>query len=83
MGALLLTPVYKEGISKGVCIIARDITEYKNYVETVELQNKKLREIAWMQSHMVRAPLARIMGLIPLIVDATDVNERAELLKFL
>ncbi len=44
--------------------IERDITEQKNYIHAMEHQNLKLREIAWMQSHIVRAPLARIMGLI-------------------
>jgi light-regulated signal transduction histidine kinase (bacteriophytochrome) len=34
------------------------------YIRAIEEQNKKLKEIAWMQSHVVRAPLARIMALI-------------------
>ena len=34
-----------------------------------ELQQKydQLKEISWLQSHIIRAPLVRIMGLIPLI----------------
>jgi DNA-binding NtrC family response regulator len=37
------------------------------HVAAIEEQNKKLREIAWIQSHLVRGPLARIMGLIDLL----------------
>lgn len=44
-----------------------DITKQKVQTEALELQNKKLLEIAWVQSHEVRAPLARIMGLIDVL----------------
>lgn len=37
--------------------------------------NDALREIAWTQSHIVRAPLARIMGLISLLKTETDMVE--------
>lgn len=39
----------------------------KQYILQIEEQNKKLRSIAWTQSHVVRAPLARILGIINLI----------------
>jgi len=45
-------------------ILANDITERMNYIKAIVDQNKNLREIAWVQSHIVRAPLARMMGLI-------------------
>ncbi|MGN6211595.1 PAS domain S-box protein [Parafilimonas sp.] len=51
-------------------MIIQDITEKLNYVQAIELQNRKLQEIAWMQSHLVRAPLARIMALADLIQNA-------------
>lgn len=38
-----------------------------SHVAAIEEQNKKLREIAWIQSHLGRGPLARIMGLIDLL----------------
>lgn len=44
-----------------------DITRQKRQTQALELQNQKLMEIAWVQSHEVRAPLARIMGLIQLV----------------
>ena len=48
-------------------VLLNDITLKLYYIEAIEAQNNKLKEIAWMQSHTVRAPLARIMGLIDLI----------------
>ena len=41
----------------------RDITRRRKVSEELEKQNQQLKEIAWTQSHMVRAPLTRIMGL--------------------
>ena len=41
----------------------------KQYVMHIEEQNKKLRNIAWVQSHVVRAPLARVLGIINMIED--------------
>jgi PAS domain S-box-containing protein len=48
-------------------ILANDITERLNYIKEIETQNKTLKDISWMQSHIIRAPLSRIMGLVPLI----------------
>ena len=45
----------------------QDITERRQYINAIERSNERLREIAWTQSHVVRAPLARIMGLIDLL----------------
>jgi PAS domain S-box-containing protein len=53
-------------------ILANDITERLNYIKEIETQNKTLREISWMQSHIVRAPLTRIMGLVALMQDLKE-----------
>ena len=45
-------------------VLAHDITQRIKQLKAIQIQNKKLREIAWIQSHVVRAPLARLMGLI-------------------
>ncbi|MDP1727641.1 MAG: PAS domain S-box protein [Bacteroidota bacterium] len=52
----------------------QDITERTNHLKAIEEQNAKFREIAWTQSHVVRAPLARIMGLIDLIENEPHKN---------
>ena len=44
--------------------IVIDVTERNQYFKTIELQNKTLQDIAWTQSHIVRAPLARLMGIV-------------------
>jgi len=49
--------------------LANDITDKFMHIKTIEYQNEKLREIAWLQSHVVRAPLARMMGLIHSLSD--------------
>lgn len=48
-------------------VLVNDITEKVHYIETIETQNRALKEISWIQSHVVRAPLARLMGLINLL----------------
>jgi PAS domain S-box-containing protein len=78
-----IMPLYQDNVKTGICINGRDITADKTYVQTIEAQNAKLRDISWTQSHMVRGPLARIMGLNTLIRDSNDVLEQNELLHFL
>lgn len=61
--------------------IRYNITEEKKAEEKLLDQLKKLKEIAWIQSHLVRAPLAKIMGLAELIKkDICSPEEQKELL---
>src|SRR5690606_33539205 len=48
-------------------VLANDVTDKLEYVKKIEAQNVKLKDIAWTQSHVVRAPLSRILGIINLI----------------
>lgn len=58
--------------------------ERKKSAEILEMQNEKLREISWMQSHVIRAPLAKIKALIPLINDVKENSvEREKMLDYL
>lgn len=59
-------------------IIANNITDTQNYIAAIEDQNTRIREIAWIQSHVVRAPLARIMGIIDLIKQSEKGEENEE-----
>ena len=63
--------------------IQRDITESRKYIQAIEEQNKKFREIAWIQSHLVRAPLARIMGLLDLLKNYEPGDNADELIDHL
>lgn len=62
--------------NEAVILSVEDLTDEINHIRSIQKQNKKLRKIAWTQSHLVRAPLARIMGLVNILTDdgipATD-----------
>tara|TARA_R110002051_G_scaffold99857_1_gene170245 strand:- start:54269 stop:55270 length:1002 start_codon:yes stop_codon:yes gene_type:complete len=61
---------------KSLVTLVNNVTEKNIYIKAVEEQNAKLKEIAWIQSHVVRAPLARIMGIINLLeLDENKLNE--------
>jgi DNA-binding response OmpR family regulator len=68
---------------KSVAALAIQMAEKLNYIKAVELQNEKLRDISWMQSHVVRAPLARIMGLTQLFKDSASDEDRENILEYL
>ena len=51
---------------EGLAVYFRDITEEKKRILKIEEQNEKLKEIAWLQSHKVRGPVASILGLTQL-----------------
>ncbi|MFL5729853.1 MAG: PAS domain S-box protein [Cytophagaceae bacterium] len=93
-GMVSISPVLNEkGECTRLLGIIHDITERKSSEEKINLFNEELKRkneeleeknsrlegIAWIQSHKVRAPLARIMGLIDLITNhsaaGTDNNE--------
>jgi PAS domain S-box-containing protein len=64
-----------------------DITEHKNANKQLLHQNNRFRQIARLQSHAVRRPLANILGLIDLIQyyaengDFAEVGAMVKLLK--
>jgi len=60
-----------------------DLTEALEKMRKIELQNKALREIAWTQSHIVRAPLANIIGLIGLLKNKQLKEEDSKILTFI
>jgi light-regulated signal transduction histidine kinase (bacteriophytochrome) len=65
----------------GVACYSKDISDRMKYINAIERQNEKLKSIAWTQSHVVRAPLSRLMGLINIIkMGAIEKNELDEYL---
>lgn len=56
---------------KAEIVLANDITERVSYINEIVNKNERLQEIAWIQSHVVRAPLARLMGLVYAISDTS------------
>lgn len=60
-----------------------DLTETLERLREIEIQNKTLREIAWTQSHLVRAPLANIIGLVNLLQEKHPHIPPDTLIKYL
>ena len=54
----------------------QDISERMEHLNRIEMQNARLREISWIQAHMVRAPLANILGLCQLLEAPAITAER-------
>lgn len=78
---MAIAPVIdNKGIVTHFLSIERDVTIQKNNLIHIENQNTALREIAWQQSHLVRAPLARILGLLNLLNNHIIVEEEKKVL---
>lgn len=58
---------------ESVIFSVEDLTKEIIQIFSIQQQNKKLREIAWTQSHIVRAPVAQIIGLINFLNDESDI----------
>ncbi|OCX51807.1 hypothetical protein BEL04_17500 [Mucilaginibacter sp. PPCGB 2223] len=77
---LSFNPICDQQTVIGVNCYLRDITEQHQHLRKIEKQNQCLTEIAWLQSHSVRAPLANILGLVPLF-EPDDPENKAVLEK--
>ncbi|MNV69699.1 hypothetical protein D3C71_1626190 [compost metagenome] len=49
-------------------VLATDVSKRVNYIRMIEKQNQDFKDIAWIQSHKVRAPLTNIMSLTDLML---------------
>lgn len=63
---------------KAILNIFRDITERIKFIAAMITQNKVLKDIAWSQSHEVRAPLATLIGLANLISEYDEKEFQAD-----
>ena len=71
-----------DGTIRGVNCIARDVSEQKRQFMRIQEQNEQLKEIAWIQSHNVRGPVASILGLAELfVIDAEEDEHNSEILE--
>lgn len=75
-------PVYNN-LNKviGVTFNSTNIDQRKKAEIKIEAQLTQLKEIAWEQSHILRSPLANILGLTKLMVDIESprLNEETEI----
>jgi PAS domain S-box-containing protein len=77
-------PVKMIGACLDITRVMQDIKERISYIHTIEQQNHRLRDIAWAQTHLVRAPLARILGIVELLGHSeTGVFPERKLLNYL
>lgn len=44
----------------------QDVSELRRHMQKIEQQNKRLKKIAWVQSHRMRSPVATILGMAEL-----------------
>jgi PAS domain S-box-containing protein len=61
----------EKGNATKVIGFAKDITETIHFINTLQEKNEQLAEIAFINSHHVRGPVATILGLVELY----DLNE--------
>jgi PAS domain S-box-containing protein len=66
---LLSSSSYLSGNSQYYIFLVQDISDLLKKDATISVQNIKLKEIAWQQSHIIRAPVANILGLVMLLQD--------------
>jgi len=64
----------------GISCFSRDITDQHKYTEMIEKQNEQLKNISYIQSHEVRAPLSRILGLVALFDQQNTALLNAEII---
>lgn len=75
--------IYIDKVKYGL-VLANDITETLDYIQAIEHQNSTLQDIAFNHSHIIRAPLTNMMGILNLIKETDpDNTESAELLEHL
>lgn len=75
----IISPIFdKSGVLKEYFAIRFVVNDRKESEKRLEEKNKKLRKIAWEQSHEIRKPLANIEALVQLIqyelVDKVDME---------
>ncbi|MEZ7506195.1 PAS domain S-box protein [Flavobacterium sp. Arc2] len=59
-------------------VMANDITKQMQHITTIEDQNKSLKDIAWTHSHVVRAPLAKMMSIVEFMKESDTVPSEYE-----
>lgn len=64
--------------TKELLLLCIDITSQVQYEERLQIQNEKLRDIAWIQSHVIRRPVANALGICELLLNEDLNNESIE-----
>jgi PAS domain S-box-containing protein len=59
-----------------IIINVSDISLMVEYLKAIETYTANLKEIAWTQSHIVRAPLSRMMGIVNMLKQTVSNNPK-------
>jgi PAS domain S-box-containing protein len=80
----IVTNLLNDSSISGIVANSKDITERYNHIEALKYKNEKLEKIAWTQSHIVRAPLARIMALAEVIKDdSSSIDQNKKIIEYI
>ena len=82
----IITNKLNEPSIMGIVVNSKDVTTKVQHLKAIEEQNAQLKKIAWTQSHIVRAPVARLMGLIDLLKDDKEklkLEEKERILNYI
>lgn len=66
-----------EGIATRAIGTMSDVSDIMRHARKIEQQNDILKEITWMQSHVVRAPAAKLQGFLELLRDEMPPDTEA------
>jgi len=69
---LSFNPIFENNSVQAIALHLHDITEKTIHLNEIEEQNNRLKDVTWMQSHIVRAPLSRLLTIIELIKSYPD-----------
>lgn len=72
------TKLKEQSIGESKFALKKLVEQQAKHIQIIEDQNKKLSEISYMQSHVVRAPLAKIMGLTDLLLNHSKTTEEKD-----
>lgn len=72
------TKIAEQSLKESEHALKKLVAQQLHHIEIIESQNQKLSEISYIQSHIVRAPLARIMGLVDLLINHPNKSEEKE-----
>ncbi|WP_342646767.1 hypothetical protein [Mucilaginibacter sp. CSA2-8R] len=68
-----------DGSIEGIVGVGYDITDFESRQDHIKFLTTTLRDVAYKQSHLLRRPLANIVGLID-ILDASPMDDAGKLI---
>ncbi|MUP46008.1 PAS domain-containing protein [Gramella sp. BOM4] len=76
---IVMNPIRSDAQDKekvtGVACFSSDITSEVKHLKALKAKNRKLEEIAWVHSHLLRAPVTKILGLADILQQSWHSKE--------